>query len=178
MNARNQALTPLSIDIENVICDMNRLFNPLHKDFMLDYKVQASRDGYVLLTIALPDGMTKVFASMLESMSGFFHFMHIKTKSAKASAAAFEPSEILRREQFRKDFLEKVCGLFDGFIQEGHSDKEAIRLTNSAMKEQNHPWACYDTIMRFIRSTGRFRKDYKTKLKMSQLLSTSQRAAP
>lgn len=57
MNAHDQALTPLSIDIENVICDMNRLFNPLHKDFILDYKVQAARDGYVLLTIALPDGM-------------------------------------------------------------------------------------------------------------------------
>ncbi len=169
MNAHDQALTPLSIDIENVICDMNRLFNPLHKDFILDYKVQAARDGYVLLTIALPDGMIKVFASMLESMSGFFHFMHIKSKSVKASNAAFEPSEILRREQFHNDFLEKVCVLFDGFVQDGHSDKESVRLTNSAMKEQNHPWACYDTIMRLLRSTGRFRKDYKTRLNMSNL---------
>lgn len=170
MNAHDQALTPLSIDIENVICDMNRLFNPLHKDFILDYKVQAARDGYVLLTIALPDGIIMVFASMLESMSGFFHFMHIKSKSAKASSAAFEPSEILRCEQFHNEFLEKVSVLFDGFVQDGYSDKESVRLTNSAMKEQNHPWACcYDTIMRLLCSTGRFRKNYKAKLNMSNL---------
>ncbi len=168
MTARNQALTPLSIDIENVICDMNRLFNPLHKDFMLDYQVHAARDGYVLLTIALPHGMTKVFASMLESMSGFFHFMHIKSKSAKASSAAVDPDEVLRREQRLTEFREKVFDLFDGFIMKGHSVKESISLSNLALKDIQHPWASYDIISQLLRSTGRLRKNYRLRLESSR----------
>jgi hypothetical protein len=164
MSALNNAVTPLSIDIENVICDMNRLFNPLHKDFVLDYQVQSYRDGYVLLTIALPEGMTKVFSSMLESMSGFFHYMNIKSKSAKASTLVFNPSEIARREIVQAEFLENAGNLFDGFIRQGHSKHESVSLTNSALKALNHPWACYDTIIRVLRTTGRFRKDYRLRL--------------
>jgi len=163
MIAQDRSLTPLAIDIEHVICDMNRLFNPLHKDFMLDYKVQATRDGYVLLTIALPEGMTKVFASMLESMSGFFHFMHIKSKSVKASTAVLDPAELASRENRIAAFTDKVCTLYDGFIQQGHTVKESVSLTNSALKQLEHPWACYDSIMRVLRSSGRFRKDFNLK---------------
>lgn len=173
MNLQNRALTPLSIDIDNVICDMNRIFNPLHKDFMLDYQVQAYRDGYVLLTIALPEGMTKVFSSMLESMSGFFHFMHIKTKTAKASSLVNDPSEIARREKLQGEFKHDTCKLFDGFISEGLSVKQAISLTNSALKEQNHPWASYDAIVRTLRATGRLKKDFLVRLGMVPKLSTS-----
>ncbi|MHB8121334.1 MAG: hypothetical protein ACYDG4_04190 [Desulfuromonadaceae bacterium] len=173
MSPQNQAVTPLSIDIDNVICDMNRLFNPLHKDFMLDYQVQAYRDGYVLLTIALPEGMTKVFSSMLESMSGFFHFMHIKSKTVKASALATEPAEIARREKLQTEFKDETCRLFDGFIVQGLSIKEAVSLTNSALKEQMHPWANYDAITRTLRSTGRFRRDFLARLGVVLKLSTS-----
>lgn len=173
MSPQNQALTPLSIDIDNVICDMNRLFNPLHKDFMLDYQVQAYRDGYVLLTIALPEGMTKVFSSMLESMSGFFHFMHIKTKSAKASALVNDPAEIVRREKLQGEFKHDTCKLFDGFIGQGLSVKEAISLTNLALKGQSHPWANHDAITRTIRATGRLRKDFLVRLGMVPKLSIS-----
>lgn len=173
MSPRNQALTPLSIDIDTVVCDMNRLFNPLHKDFVLDYQVQAYRDGYVLLTIALPEGMTKVFSSMLESMSGFFHFMHIKSKTVKASTLASDPNEIARREKFQEDFKNDTCKLFDGFIEQGMSIKQAVSLTNSTLKEQMHPWANYDAITRTLRSTGRFRRDFLVRLGMVPKLSTS-----
>lgn len=173
MSPRNQALTPLSIDIDHVICDMNRLFNPLHKDFMLDYQVQAYRDGYVLLTIALPEGMTKVFSSMLESMSGFFHFMHIKSKTVKASTLASNPIEIAKRKKLQADFKEDTCKLFDGFIGQGLSVKQAISLTNSTLKEQSHPWASYDAIVRTLRSTGRLRNDFLVRLGMRPQLSTS-----
>jgi hypothetical protein len=161
MSAQDRSLTPLAIDIEHVICDMNRIFNPLHKDFMLDYKVQATRDGYVLLTIALPEGMTKVFASMLESMSGFFHFMHIKSKSVKAENVVHDPAEVLGREQRLAAFTDKVCALYDGFIHQGQTTKSAVSLVNATLKDQVHPWASYDTIMRVLRSSGRFRKDFK-----------------
>jgi hypothetical protein len=173
MSARDHALTPLSIDIDNVICDMNRMFNPLHKDFMLDYQVQAYRDGYVLLTIALPEGMTKVFSSMLESMSGFFHFMNIKSKTVKASTLASDPAEIARREKVQAEFKEDTCKLFDGFISQGMSVKQAISLTNLALKDQKHPWASYDAIVRTLRSTGRFRKNVLVRLGVTPELSIS-----
>lgn len=173
MSPTNQSLTPLSVDIENVICDMNRMFNPLHKDFMLDFQVQAYRDGYVLLTIALPEGMTKVFSSMLESMSGFFHFMNIKSKSAKASTLVNSPSEIARREKLQSEFKHDTCKLFDGYISQGQSIKQAISLTNSALKERSHPWANYDAIVRTLRSMGRLRKDFLAGLVKVQKMSIS-----
>lgn len=178
MNAQNNAITPLSIDIDNVICDMNRLFNPLHKDFILDYKVQSYRDGYVLLSLALPEGMTKVFSSMLESMSGFFHYMHIKSKTAKATAQAFDIQEIEKRELSQSEFIDQAGKLFDGFILRGNSTWDSVTLTNNALKALNHPWASYDTIVRVLRPTGRFRKNYKLRLDTASVLSTSQRADP
>jgi hypothetical protein len=82
-NLQESGLLPYSADIKNVIFDMNRSFNPLHKEFMLDYHVSDVRNGYVFLTIALPEGMTKVFGSMLESLSLFFRFMDYKVKQSR-----------------------------------------------------------------------------------------------
>lgn len=158
---QNQAIAPFSTDIEQVILDMNRTFNPLHKDFMLEYQVQAASNGYVILSIALPEGMIRVFTSMLESMSGFFRYMHIKAKSAKASVNACQPSELQRREKLKAEYREQVFSLFDDFRMKGHTITESIKLTNSALKRVSHPWATYDIVSSTLRSSGRLRKDFR-----------------
>lgn len=178
MTARNQPLSPLSVDIEQVVFDMNRIFNPLHKDFILDYKVQASRDGYVLLTIAMPDGMTRAFASMLESMSVFFKYMQNRIKVDKSVSSDIDSKELLRRQMNRDEFQDKVCQIFDSLLVQGHSTREAVRLTNVTLKEQDHPWACYDNVIQTLRSLGCLRKNYRLKHAMVPSLSTSQRADP
>lgn len=152
--------SPLSVDIDRVLGDLNSSFNPLHRDFLLDFHVSGARDGYVFLTIALPEGMTRVFVSMLESMAGFFRFIDIKSRSAMSQAKAHDPGRRLAVEKSQADFQDQVCALFDDFTRQGHDRKTAVRLTNSALKGQNHPWASYETITQVLRSSGRFRKSW------------------
>lgn len=152
----------LSFDIRRVLCDLNSDFNPLHKDFLLQYQVSGVRDGLVLVTIALPEGMTKVFVDMLQNLAGFFRFIDIKARAASASARAtaslVDLTDLKRREDLQKDFRKEVCDLYDGFITQGYDRKQAVKLSNSSLKAKNHPWATHDTISTVLRSSGRFRK--------------------
>lgn len=58
----------------------------------------------------------------------------------------------------REDFKDKVCDLYDGFLTADHSSAESVKLTNSALKANNHSWACMETVKSLIGSTDRFRK--------------------
>lgn len=149
---------PFSVDIDRVLYDANSLFNPLHKDFLLDFHVSGARDGYVYLSIALPEGMTKVFVSLLESMHGFFRFIDNKARIAVAEAKSVDPGEVEKKRQAQEDFRKQVCSLYDGFVGQGYAVKEAVKMTNSALKAKSHPWATYETVASVLRGSGRFRK--------------------
>ena len=45
-------------------------FDPFHRDAFLDLKVTAAKDGYVLLSVALPEGMSRSFVAFLDAMHG------------------------------------------------------------------------------------------------------------
>lgn len=156
------AATAKPLDVGSLIYDAHTSFNPLSKDFMFDLEVSEIRDGYVVLSLALPEGMTRVFVSMLESMSGLFRFMDHKIKVAasvqKSQQRTIDPAIRDHARDQQEDFKKQACDLYDGFIAAGHSSAEALKLSNSALKAKNHPWASYDVIKSLIRSTGRFRK--------------------
>lgn len=146
------------VDIDRVLCDLNSEFNPLHRDFLLDYHVAGVRDGYVYLSVALPEGMTRVFVSMLESMTGFFRFIDIKARSASAVAKVHDPAQREKVEVMQKDFHKEVCEIFDGLIGQGLDVKEAVKRTNSTLKASGSPWATFETVQKVLRSEGRFRR--------------------
>jgi hypothetical protein len=149
-----------AVDIGRIMGDLNSSFNPLHTEFLLDFHVSGARDGFVYLSIALPEGMTRVFVSMLENMAGFFRFIDIKTRSASAQAKAgnVDLDETARRDRVGEEFSVQVCAIYDELISQAVTPLEAVRRTNSALKERKHPWATYDTIQRVLRSSGRFKK--------------------
>lgn len=149
---------PSPIDIDRLIFDINRTFNPLSNDYQLNFHVSGVQDGFVCLSIALPEGMTRAFVTLLESFHGFFRCLDIKSRAASAQAKTIDPVEKEKREKLQADFLDEVCTLFDGFISQGHEKNEAVKLTNKAMKMKNHPWANYETVSSVLRSAGRFRK--------------------
>jgi hypothetical protein len=136
------------VDVDRLLCDLNRSFNPLHKESVLDFRVTGSSNGYVLLSIAMPEGMTRVFVSFLESMHGFFRFVDLKARAASSEVKVTDPEEIKRRDLLQVEFREQVCALFDDFIRQGLSPKEAVKRTNSALKAKNHPWATYVMLFR------------------------------
>jgi hypothetical protein len=152
--------SPFPFDLDGVLCQLNSAFNPLHRDFMLDFHISGARDGYVYLSIALPEGMTRVFVSLLESLHGFARFMDIKARSAVSQDKAkfVDHVELQRREKVHAEFSQQVCFLYDGFLGQGYPTKEAVKMTNSALKAKNHPWATHDIVLKVLRSAGRFRK--------------------
>jgi hypothetical protein len=149
---------PFPVDMDRVLGDLNSTFNPLHQDFMLDFHVSGAHDGYVYLSIALPEGMTRVFVSFLESMSGFFRFIDVKARSAFAQGKTVDPAEVEKRERLQTDFRQECCSLFNGIISQGQTVKDAAKNTNHALKVKNHVWATYEVVASVLRSAGRFRK--------------------
>jgi hypothetical protein len=160
------ALAPqsMSADIDRALLQLHTTFNPLHRDFALDFHVSGAKNGYVYLSVALPEGMTRVFVQLLESMHGFFRFIDIKAKSAVAEKKAVEPSAIAEARERREAFTERVCSVFDALRGQGVELKEAISRTNTALKAENCPWATYETVVGVLRASGRFRKLTRTKV--------------
>lgn len=148
----------LPIDMDRLLLDVNTQFNPLRSEFLLDFHVSGARDGLVYVSFALPEGMTRLFVSFLQSMAGFFRFVDIKARSASAIVKAHDPAEREQLEVIRKDFHKEVCDIFDGFIGQGLDVKEAVKRTNSTLKAKKHPWATFETVQKVLRSEGRFRR--------------------
>lgn len=150
--------TPSPVDIDRLLYDLNRTFNPLSRDYQLSFHVSGVQDGCVCLSVMLPEGMTRAFVSLLESMQGLIRFIDIKSRAAAAEGKIVDTAERERRERFQAAFHDEVCSLFDGFISQGHESKEAVKLTNKALKVKNHPWANHETVSSVLRAAGRFRK--------------------
>lgn len=147
-----------AFDAERVLHELSTSFNPLHADYCLSYQVIESREGFNLVTLALPDGMTRSFITFLESMSLVFRSIEIKSRSAKAQAKAHDPAEIEQRVVNHREFVLQVCSLFDQFTSQGCTVNEAVKRTNLTLKAQSHPWACYDTVLNVLRKERRFRR--------------------
>lgn len=147
-----------------VAYDVRTSFNPLSKDFMIDFQVSSARDGYAVVSFAIPDGMTRVFIAMLESMAGLFKFMERKIQVKQAEQKTIDPDlkhkhdEAIKKS--RDKFTELCCKLFDGFIAQGETPVRSVQLTNSALRAKEHPWASTDVVRKTIASTGRLRKNW------------------
>jgi len=151
-------VAPLAVDINRLLFDINSTFNPLSRDCQINFHVSGVRDGFVCLSVALPEGMTRAFVSILESMQGLVRCIDIKSRAAAAQGKVIDQAEKERRERFQADFRVDVCALFDDYISQGHDRKEAVKLTNKAMKVKSHPWANHETVSSVLRAAGRFRK--------------------
>ncbi len=155
-------LAPTRMDFGSLIYDTRTSFNPLSSQFMFDLDVSEVRDGYVVVSLAMPQGMTGAFAALLESAGALFKFMDMKVKTAavveNVRKRMVDPVAKADADQARKEFTAEACSLFDSFVSQGHATSEAIRRTNLALKAKSHPWASYEIVRKLIGTTGRFRK--------------------
>lgn len=156
----NEKLSPLPVplDVDGFMYDANSLFNPLHKDFMLDFHVSGVKDGYVYLSFALPEGMTRVFVSLLESLTGLFRSVNVKSRSALAVARTLDPADVLRRQGQGDKNRQMVVSVFDELIGQGCTVKNAISRTNSILKARGNAWVTYELVRSFLSASGRLRK--------------------
>jgi len=149
----------LNSDVERALSDFNRAFNLRHSGSELDFRVSGVRDGHVLLSVALPVGMTRVFASLLQSLNGFFQVVDQKARIAALQDRPVDPDEIERKNRAHSEFRKAVLETYQGFQRQGYTSKEALSRTNLALKAQNHPWANYDSVKAVLSAAGYLRKE-------------------
>ena len=149
---------PFAVDIERLLLDDNRTFNPLGKNHNIDIQVVDARNGYAQLSVVLPVEMTRHFSRFLESMTDLLRCSGHKARIKNSVNEPIDPEKLAEQAKFKQSFANQICTLFDGFIDQGLTRNQAISRTNSAMKEQNHPWASYDIVKDVLRKNLRFRK--------------------
>ncbi|RME33532.1 MAG: hypothetical protein D6794_11490 [Deltaproteobacteria bacterium] len=156
---------PFQVNARSLAFDLGQTFNPLATGFGLDFKVTPAPNGYVCLSLALPEGMTRSFVALLQSLYGLMQVVDAKTRAAHAQARALDVHQIAADQQHQRTFSELCCALFDQQRDHGATINEAIRAVNRALKDQRHPWATYDTVKEELRRNGRLSSKPKARRK-------------
>lgn len=146
------------------IGELSRSFNPLQDECVLDFQVINVEGDRAFVLFEMPVGMTKIFATLLESLYGFFRLVDYRAKLKEMDLLLDDPSETGRIENDQKSFNQSVCAIYDALVARGIESKEAVKQTNRALKEQSHPWANHETVRSVLRASGRFAK-HKNKKK-------------
>lgn len=147
-----------SVDVGRLVRDISQTFNPLARGFEIETHAQQLPGGLVQVSVVLPQGMTRAFVGLLESLTGLVRFVDHRAKVSAAEVKALDLGEIAERRQVLEDHRQEVCALFDRFTASGLDRKEAVRQTSQALKAANHPWATLDLVTLTLRECGRFRR--------------------
>ena len=147
-----------SVDVGRLVGDISRTFNPLARDFALDVHASQLPGGFVRVSVVLPQGMTRAFVGLLESLTGLVRFVDHRVRCSAAEVKAVDLDELADRRQLQEDHRREVCTLFDRFTASGLDRKQAIRRTSQALKAKNHPWSTLDLVTLTLRECGRFRR--------------------
>jgi hypothetical protein len=145
-------------DINRLLFDLNSAFNPLHPGCQVNFQVSTVKDGYVFLSVALPEGMTRAYVTLLESLNGMIRCMDVKSRAVAAQVKVHDIQEREDIEARMEAHKAKVVLRYEGYLADGCDQAEAIRRTNASLKCEKHPWASYDLTKQILREAGKFRK--------------------
>lgn len=154
-------LSGLKVDMDVLLGDISRAFNPLHRDCLLSYHVKAISPEQVCMSVAMPADMLKSFTTLLESLGGFYRVVNYRTRSTMAEIKSHDLAEIAAGKDRIESFTNEVCMIFDELLKSGLDRRTALKQTNSALKAQNNPYATYYIVEKTLRATGRLRKEVK-----------------
>jgi hypothetical protein len=160
LSEKDRQLSPssrLAADVDRTLREINRSFDPLKSDFPFDFHVGKVQDGHVCVSVVMPQGMTRAFMALLRSLYGFFQQIDIKADHANLRNRPVDPGEVEAQRQFLENYQKTVCALFDELVEKGLPRNEAVKRTNAALKDRQHPWATHDLISTTLRAEGRFR---------------------
>lgn len=152
------SVSKLEINMDQLLFNLNSAFNPLHRDCLVDYHVQAVDTRNICMSVVMPNEMLHSFSLLLESMGGFFRLANNKARSSSAVVKAHDLGEMAKREETINFYKKEVVELYDSFTSQGHDRKDALKLTNRALRAKEHPWSSTYIIEKVLRSAGRFRK--------------------
>lgn len=158
LTARPVQAHPLPERFQALYGQISQGFDPLHRETFLDVKVTPARDGYVLLTVALPEGLTRGFVTFLDAMHGLMRCADQQAVKAKRAAAPLDLDKLEEAQQRTDAFKAEVCTRFDQLTNQGVTKAEAIKKVNTQFKAEGHPWAGHEVIRSILSKAGRLRK--------------------
>ena len=151
-------LAPFPLDARRLVGDLSRAFNPMGRESLVDVEVVETREGMVCLSVVVPEGMTRAFVGLLDSLSGLVRFVDHKVGISKAHSAAVDPVAVLERREAVEEHRRKVCEIFDRFAALGLDRKEAVKRTAAALRAQHDPWSAFHLVEKLLRDSGRLRR--------------------
>ncbi|TYP00322.1 hypothetical protein EDC39_101488 [Geothermobacter ehrlichii] len=130
---------------------MNSRTRPLRNSL----KVNHHGDGFVSVTVRLPESLLNAYAHFLEALSDFFfaadrqaHIDWLKSRREKDARYQLEAKQA--REQFARLVLES----FDRHNAPGLSRFELLKRIAADLRVIKHPWRKYEIIRKTLVEAG------------------------
>lgn len=115
-------------EINNIPCDFRHL-----------------DDNQCAVTFTLPADIIPAFVALMQSLASLFTGLAWKQKTnleqVRQRIKASEPE----RMQYKQDYENKVCAIFNDYVEKGENPRTALSLTASAMHPE-YPNSCFDTV--------------------------------
>lgn len=150
---------PLPDRFQALYGEISRGFDPFHRDSFLDVKVTAAKDGYVLLSVALPEGMTRGFVTFLDAMLGLMRCADQHAVRAVRECRPVDLQEVEHAAQRGDDFRATICARFDDLTRQGVAPADAVKRINADLKAKGHPWAGHEMVRSVLSQAGKFRRN-------------------
>ena len=103
-------------------------FDTFSRDSFLDFEVTAAKDGYVLLSVAIPETMTRGFVSFLYSMH---NLMRCADQQAVRELRPVYVQEVELAQKRNDDFRIKICSRFYELIRQGVLVSDAVMIISN-----------------------------------------------
>lgn len=134
-------------------------FDPFSKDSFLDVKVTEAKDGYVLLSLAIPESLTRGFVTFLDAMHNLMRCADQQAARAVRESRPVDVQEVELAQKRNDDFRITICSRFDDLIRQGVLPSDAVKTINAELKASSHPWASHEAVRSVLQSAGKFRRN-------------------
>lgn len=118
-------------------------------------KVSPTDSDLVEVTVTLPPDLFVHYIQLLESLSGFFHFVNRKSKylQARSAAASHEYAEEAQRRitAYRSHLVKR----FDHYTGQGLDRKSAVKQIAAELRAEKHPWCAPELVRSSLVAAGR-----------------------
>ena len=125
----------ISVDraVTSLFCNAH---SPLNRQGLLEYHVMPFGKGQVILSVVIPEGMIKPTSDLFESLHGIFKYTDMKKRHYQAQEKVFDLDEIQKRDEYKKEFSDRIVQAFDNSIESGLDKNQSISYVNKKLIQE------------------------------------------
>ena len=127
---------------------MTSLITSLHQSL----EVTPLDNDQVQVSVILPSDLFNDYFQLLESLTGFVNAINLEKHKAKLKAAADNTQEC---HLHTKQHHQRIVKDYDGYMAQGLTRNEAIKLISADLRKDDHPWCSVDLVKISLNKVGR-----------------------